>query len=67
MKLESEHFLLLAGIFFILIGLIWFKAFIAGIIICILSYAIDLCKRVEDEVGCPFCGELPETLKEQAE
>lgn len=48
MKVESEHWALLAGLLFIVMGLLHFNFFVAGVVICILSYAIDLVKRAEE-------------------
>lgn len=47
--LESEHFVLLGGGLFILMGLLWTTFFTVGVVFCILSYAIDLVKRIKEE------------------
>jgi len=66
-KLEAEHFTLIVGIWFMLMGYFWFDLFVVGVVICVISYAIDLIKRIDDSGECPFCGELPEILKKQGD
>jgi len=46
--IESEHWLLLTGILFIIMGLMFAAFFTVGMIACVASYAIDLTKRIKE-------------------
>ena len=63
-NVQSEHWVLLLGILSLTIGLFIDMFFNAGIVVCILSYCIDLFKRVE--IGI-ILDDLPESLKKQAD
>jgi len=62
-ELSSEHFLLLGGLLFMLMGILWFTFFIIGVSAAVCSYAIDLTKRIKET----DLGDIPEILKEQVE
>jgi len=63
--IESEHFTLLAGLLFMLMGILWFTFFIIGVSAVVCSYAIDLTKRVKE---CDYdCQNLPESLRKQTD
>lgn len=57
--LGVEHGLLLFGLLFMLMGILWFSFFIIGVTGVVCSYAVDLVKRMKET----DLGDVPDILK----